>query len=104
MALTAVVLAFSAVWCMAVIADSAQFSTAVSELADPQYVGTALTIQTAFGFLLTIASIRLVPELASWWAGATRSPCWPQVHALGVVAMSLLRRDPAALRLAGGAR
>ena len=44
-----------------VIADSAQFSAAVSELADARYVGTALTIQTCLGFLLTLATIGLVP-------------------------------------------
>ena len=99
-----VVLAFAAVWCTAVIADSAQFSTAVSELADPRYLGTALTIQTAFGFLLTIASIRLVPELASWWGWRFALAALAGGPALGVVAMSLLRRDPAALLLAGGSR
>lgn len=61
-------------WGAAVVADSAQLSATAIELADPQYAGSALTIQTAIGFALTIASIRLVPIWASqigWqWAFA----------------------------------
>ena len=55
---------FCAVWGAAVIADSGVFSTALSETADPRYVGTALTAQTALGFALTVVSIQLVPLLA----------------------------------------
>src|SRR5712692_1299267 len=36
---------------------------AVSELTDPRYVGTALTLQTSLGFLLTLFTLRLVPLL-----------------------------------------
>jgi len=57
--------AFAAVWGAAVIADSGVFSTLLSELADRRYVGTALTAQTALGFLLTIVTIQLVPLLAA---------------------------------------
>jgi Major Facilitator Superfamily len=49
------------VWGSTVVADSAQFSAAVTELADPRYLGTALTIQTCIGFLITTVSIRLLP-------------------------------------------
>jgi len=49
------------VWGASVVADSAQFSAAVSELGDPRYLGTALTLQTCIGFLLTTISIRLMP-------------------------------------------
>src|SRR2546428_2399707 len=48
-------------WGVTVIADSAQFSTAVTELSPPAYVGTALTAQTCVGFALTMVSIWLVP-------------------------------------------
>jgi MFS family permease len=58
-------LAFAAVWGAAVIADSGVFSTLLSELADRRYVGTALTAQTAIGFLLTIVTIQLIPLLAA---------------------------------------
>lgn len=53
-----------AVWGAAVIADSGVFSTALSEVADSRYIGTALTAQTAIGFLLTVVTINLVPVLA----------------------------------------
>ena len=56
--------AFCAVWGASVIADSGVFSTALSEAADPRYVGTALSAQTALGFALTVVSIQLVPLLA----------------------------------------
>ena len=55
--------AVAIVWGFAVVADSAQFSALVTELAPPHAVGTALTLQTSLGFLLTMASIQLVPRL-----------------------------------------
>ncbi len=55
------------VWGFTVVADSAQFSALATESTPPDTIGTALTLQTALGFLLTIASIRLVP----WIAGAS---------------------------------
>ena len=58
-------LAFATVWGAAVIADSGVFSTLLSELADRRYLGTALTAQTAIGFLLTIVTIQLVPLIAA---------------------------------------
>jgi MFS family permease len=57
-------LAFAAVWGAAVVADSGVFSTLLSELADRRYIGTALTAQTAAGFLLTIVTIQLIPLIA----------------------------------------
>jgi MFS family permease len=54
-------------WGTAVVADSAQFSALVTELAPAEYVGTALTMQTCLGFLLTIVTIRLVPQWAAAW-------------------------------------
>ena len=61
----AVVLAgFLAVWGASVIADSGVFSTALSETADQRFVGTALTVQTAVGFTLTVLTIQALPALA----------------------------------------
>jgi MFS family permease len=100
LALTAVCL----VWGFAVVADSAQFSTAVSELSDPRYVGTALTIQTCLGFLLTLFSIRIIPPLVKWagweWAFVTLA----LGPVFGVVSMWRLRRLPEAARMASGKR
>jgi len=58
-------LAFTAIWGAAVIADSGVFSTLLSELADRRYLGTALTTQTALGFLLTIVTIQAIPLTAA---------------------------------------
>lgn len=55
---------FLFVWGAAVIADSGVFSTALSETVDRRLIGTALTTQTAIGFLLTVISIQLVPLFA----------------------------------------
>jgi len=65
--------AVSLVWGITVVADSAQFSAMVTDLGDPQYVGTALTLQLGLGFCLTAATIWILPVLAgvlqSWqWA------------------------------------
>jgi MFS family permease len=61
-----------AVWSFFVIADSAQFSALVTESVPAHAVGTALTMQTCLGFLLTLVSIQLVPPVAarSGWAAA----------------------------------
>ena len=58
-----------AVWGAAVIADSALFSAATTRVVDPQWTGTALTFQTAVGFLITVITIQGVPlvqEATSW--------------------------------------
>ncbi len=92
------------VWGFAVVADSAQFSTAVSELADSSYVGTALTMQTCAGFLLTMLSIRLVPlvvEHAGWGLAFVMLAPGP---VFGIVSMARLRGLPEATRMASGNR
>jgi len=89
-------------WGFSVVADSAQFSAAVSELAPSAYVGTALTLQTSLGFLLTCVTIYLLPVVASsigWRWSMSVLAIGP---ALGVLAMQTLRRRPEAAQLAGG--
>jgi MFS family permease len=51
------------VWGFFVVADSAQFSAMVTEVAPPDSVGTALTLQTSLGFLLTMVTIQAVPAV-----------------------------------------
>ena len=62
------------IWGFFVVADSAQFSTLVTEVAPPHTVGTALTLQTSLGFLLTMVTIQLIPRVVGWtswrWAFA----------------------------------
>ena len=92
------------VWGVSIVADSAQFSAAISELAPREYVGTALTLQTSLGFLLTTATIYLLPagaESVGWRWSMSVLALGP---AIGVWAMLTLRRRPEALRLAGGRR
>ncbi|WP_209300588.1 hypothetical protein [Lentibacillus salicampi] len=48
------------------VAESAQFSAAVSEFSKAEYAGTALTIQMCVGYLITIASINLIPLVQQW--------------------------------------
>jgi MFS family permease len=92
------------VWGFSIVADSAQFSASVTELAPPSYVGTALSLQTSLGFLLTLLSTWLVPRAIEAWD-------WPWAFAflapgpfLGTLAMALLRRLPESARLAQGRR
>jgi MFS family permease len=94
----------AAIWGATVVADSAQFSACVTELGDPQYVGTALTMQTCVGFLLTTISIELIPYLVNavgWqYAFAILAPG----PLLGVFAMLRLRALPEAVKIAHGRR
>ncbi|HEY6040722.1 MAG TPA: MFS transporter [Anaerolineae bacterium] len=97
-------IALSLVWGFAVVADSAQFSACISELCEREYTGTALTLQTSLGFLLTLVTIWLIPPLErvlGWqWAFAFLA-FGPLV---GVWAMNALRHLPTAVRLANGNR
>jgi len=85
----------SLIWGIAVIADSAQFSTIISEVSDKNYVGTALTCQVALGFLLTAAVIRLmasIHDLSGSWSWALASMALGPL--LGIWAMTgLLSRN-----------
>jgi MFS family permease len=90
------------IWGFAVVADSAQFSAAISEMCRAEFTGTALTLQTSMGFLLTLITIRLIPTLESWigWRWAFSFLAIGPV--LGIWAMVTLRKLPQAKSLAGG--
>ena len=96
------VLGLGLFWGFWVVADSAQFSAIVTEAGDQRYVGTALTLQLAVGFLLTAGSIYLIPlvtsELTWRWTFALLVPG----PVLGVMAMLRLLRSPDAASLTGG--
>jgi MFS family permease len=84
-------LLLAGIWGATVVADSAQFSASVTELGDPRYVGTALTIQTCIGFLITTISIRLIPVLVdrlSWRYAFAVLSIGP---ILGIIAMMRLQ-------------
>ena len=80
------------VWGVSVVADSAQFSACVTELAPQEYVGTALTLQTCLGFLLTIVTIRLVPEWVRMWGWERAFIPLAVGPVLGIAAMAPLIR------------
>lgn len=99
---TWLIVAIGLVWGFTVVADSAQFSAIVTEVADQSYVGTALTMQVAVGFTVTVVTIWLIPvveDAVTWqWAFA--------ILALGpltgIAAMLRLKSLPEAAQIAGG--
>ncbi|MYB99410.1 MAG: MFS transporter, partial [Gemmatimonadetes bacterium] len=93
----ALVAAVTLVWGFFVVADSAQFSALVTEVAPEGAAGTALTLQTCVGFLLASVTVQAVPsvtEAVGWrWTFA--------VLALGPAAGILAIRRFARLRAGG---
>jgi MFS family permease len=103
---TAILVTVVIIWGITVVADSAQFSTAVSELSPPGTAGSALSLQTAAGFLLTgitIVGVGLLDPGASddWSVAFGVLALGPLV---GIIAMWRLRRRPEAVKMAGGRR
>ena len=92
------------IWGFAVVADSAQFSAAVSELSDPRYVGTALTVQTSLGFLLTMITILLIPVLLGELGWRYVFLVLMPGPAFGIWSMQQLRRLPESQKMASGRR
>jgi MFS family permease len=80
------------VWGYFVIADSAQFSALVTEVSPSHAVGTALTIQVAVGFLLTMATIQIVPAIADVAGWRWAFPVLAAGPAFGIGAMRRLMR------------
>ena len=92
------------VWGVTIVADSAQFSASVIELANPDLIGTMVTIQTCVGFLLTTLTIHMIPplvEMVGWQYAFMPLALGPL---FGVIAMGRLRQRPEAARLAQGNR
>ena len=97
--------AVALLWGMTIVADSGQFSTAVTELSEPHLVGTALTFQMALGFGVTVIAVWLVP-IAAQRLGSFR---WAFLFLvpgpfIGAIAMLSLRQRPEAEKLALGKR
>ena len=97
-------LLLAVVWGASVVADSAQFSSCVTELGDPQYIGTALTLQMCVGFLLTTVSIELIPRVVEHVTWRYAFMILAPGPALGVLAMLRLRGLPEAIKIAHGRR
>ena len=86
------------VWGFSVVADSAQFSAMVTETADDEVRGTALTLQTAIGFLLTLVTIRGVPLLAEVWSWQWAFPILALGPLAGIEAMRRFDRSTSGRR------
>ncbi len=87
-----VVVPLALFWGFWVVADSAQFSTIVTEVVEPRVMGTALTLQLSLGFVLTVFTIFLVPlvrDTAGWGFAMLLLAPGP---ALGALAMARLDR------------
>ena len=102
---TFVFTSIAVIWGATIIADSGQFSAAVTELSDPRLVGTAVTFQMAIGFGITILAVWLVPIAAKsfesfQWAFLILVPG----PLIGAIAMMVLRNSSDALLLANGKR
>ena len=80
------------VWGFTVVADSAQFSALVSEYAPRDYIGTALTLQTCAGFLLTMVTIELLPRVADYTGWRWASLLLVPGPLFGAIAMHRLGR------------
>ncbi len=80
------------IWGFSVVADSAQFSTLVTEMSDQSYVGTALTLQLAAGFLVSVVTVWLIPlirDAIGWqWTFAFLAPG----PILGIIVMNRLKQ------------
>jgi MFS family permease len=87
-------------WGFFVIADSAQFSALVTESVPPHAVGTALTVQTSMGFLLTMISIQLIPPLVGVVGWKWVFPVLAIGPALGITAIRQLVRVRRSLAVA----
>jgi MFS family permease len=79
------------VWSVAVIADSAQFSTLVTRVVAPHAIGTALTLQTSIGFLLTSITVQLVPIIAGAIGWQFAFPVLAFGPTIGILAIRRLR-------------
>jgi MFS family permease len=91
------------VWGFFVVADSAQFSALVTESVPSHAVGTALTVQTSLGFLLTMLTIQGIPLIAAkvgWqWSFAVLAagPAFG-IAAIRVLVATKREREPLAAR------
>lgn len=94
------------VWGFAVVADSAQFSACVVEHAEPDLVGTMLTVQNCLGFLLTVVAIQAVPAVLPdlGWRGAFATlAIGPALGILAMIRLDALSRAPRPVAAGGQA-
>jgi len=90
------------IWWLTIIPDSPQYSSIISEISDPKLIGTALTLQTSIGFLLTLVSISLVPIVAEyyWWNFAFSFLFIGPL--IWIISLIKLRQQPESIKIAWG--
>jgi len=92
------------IWGITILPDSAQYSAMITEMADTDLMGTALTLQTAIGFLVAAISIIIMPFLVdtfSWQYAFSFLAIGP---ILGIISLVRLRNLPDSKKIAGGKR
>lgn len=100
----AILIAVCLLWGFSIVADSAQFSASTAELSEPSLIGTMLTVQTSLGFLLTLATIHLIPVLVNAVGWQFTFAFLAPGPLFGIWAMFRLRAHPEAVRIANGKR
>ncbi len=99
---TILALIIAVIWGITVVPDSPQYSVMITELSDPDYIGTSLTVQTSVGFGITLISIRLLPSFVhtvSWSFGFTLLVLGPLI---GILSLILLRKEPESTKIGQG--
>jgi MFS family permease len=92
------------IWGITIVADSAQFSSSIAELAPPERIGTMLTVQTCAGFLVSMLTVQVMPHIVDAWTWHSAFAVLAIGPVFGVISMLRLRRHPEALKMAGGQR
>ena len=87
-----ITISVASIWGIFIIADSAQFSAIISNFADVEYVGTALTFQMAIGFLITVISINLIPWVVKFTTWEWVFPVLSIGPILGIISMLQLKK------------
>jgi len=99
---TILALIIAVIWGITVVPDSPQYSVMITELSDPDYIGTALTIQTSLGFGISLFSIQLMPvfmHIVIWSFEFTILALGPLI---GILSLFLLRREPDSINIGQG--
>ena len=94
--------AFCFIWGVTIVADSAQFSSSITELAPPDRIGTMLTVQTSSGFVLTLIPVHIIPHIAERIGWQYTFCILALGPIIGVFCMLRLRQHPDAVKLANG--
>lgn len=96
------ILTIALIWGLTIVPDSPQYSSMITELSDPKLIGTALTLQLAIGFLITIGSIILVPIVVENFGWSFAFSFLFIGPLFGIWALLKLRSLPESMKIANG--